>query len=208
LPIRTVSLLLSSLALLAGCGREALPDPKQAAARWAQAAESGDDTKVYELLSADARRAYGPEGTRQLMRDNRREIAANARAVGAAEAKVEATAVVRFTDGEQAVLEIEEGSFRVGSAAALPSGARTPGQALADLRQALARRSYTGLLRVLSADTKNAIENDLRSLVTGLEQPETLDVKITGDTAVVQVPGGHSVRLRREAGIWRVEDFD
>ena len=170
--------------------------------------ERGDGAAVYEMLTDDAKRTYGEQGTRQLLEANKKEIRRDARALASTGTEVEATATVRFADGEQAVLEVEEGAFKVGSAGALPSGARTPAQALADLRQALARRSYAGLMRVLSSDTKNAMENDLRSLVSGLEQPETLDVKVNGDTAVVSIPGGHSVRLKREAGVWRVEDFD
>lgn len=192
----------------AACSRPALPDPRAAAARWSEAAQRGDADAMYEMLTEDARRTYGRDGTRRLVAANQKEIAGEARALGASGTEVEATATVRFADGEQAVLEVEEGRFKVGSAGALPSGARTPAQALAELRQALARRSYAGMMRVLSSDTKNAVENDLRSLVTGLEQPETLDVKVTGDTAEVQVPGGHSVRLKREFGVWRIEDFD
>lgn len=198
-----------ALALLGfGCSRPALPDPKAAAARWAEAAERGDSEAMYGMLTRDAQRTYGKDGTRRLVQANKKEITDEARALASAKTDVEATATIRFADGEQAVLEVEEGQFKVSSAGALPSGARTPAQALSELRQALARRSYAGLMRVLSADTKNAIENDLRSLVIGLEQPETLDVKVTGDTAEVQVPGGHSVRLKRESGVWRVEDFD
>jgi hypothetical protein len=195
------------LALL-GCSRPALPDPRAAAERWSEAAERGDADAMYEMLTADAQRTHGRQGTSELVKANKQEISKDARALASSKTEIEATATVRFNDGEQAVLEVENGSFKLASAGALPAGARTPAQALSELRQALARRSYAGLMRVLSADTRSAIENDLRSLVLGLEQPETLDVKVTGDSAEVQVPGGHSVRLKREAGVWRVEDFD
>ena len=115
---------------------------------------------------------------------------------------------LRYADGEQVELDVEEGRFAIRSASVLPAGARTPAQALSELRAALARRSYAALIRVLSSETRSAMENDLRSLVEGLEQPETLDVKVSGDSAEVEVPGGHSIRLKREAGIWRIEDFD
>ena len=52
------------------------------------------------------------------------------------------------------------------------------------------------------------MENDLRSLVDGLNEPETLEVKVTGDGALVPVPGGHQVKLKRDSGVWRVDDFD
>jgi hypothetical protein len=63
-------------------------------------------------------------------------------------------------------------------------------------------------MRVLSPSTRAAIEQDLRSLVNGLEHPETLQVQITGDTAQIAVPGGHHVHLKRDGGVWRVDDFD
>ena len=193
---------------LAGCAREAMPDPRVAAAEYAARMEKGDADGVYSMLTTDAQRAHGRDGVRRLVSGSKQELARTAHVAASDRSKVEMIATVRFADGEQAELAMEEGQFRVGSAGALPQGARTPAQALASLRQALARRSYPGILRVLSNESKSALENDMRSLVEGLEQPETLDVKVSGDKAEVQVPGGHSVKLKREAGIWRIDDFD
>lgn len=192
----------------AGCARSELPDPKTAAREYAAAVEKGDSAAVYSMLTSDARRAQGKQGVERLVRESKTEITRAAKAAASADSKVEMLATVRFEDGEQAELSVEDGEFRVQSAGALPHGARTPAQALAELRQALARRSYAGILRVLSSESRSSLENDLRSLVDGLEQAETLDVKVTGDRAEVRVPGGHSVKLKREAGIWRIEDFD
>jgi hypothetical protein len=44
-------------------------------------------------------------------------------------------------------------------------------------------------------------------MVEGLDEPGTLPVQVNGDAAVVSVPGGHQVKLKREAGVWRVEYF-
>ena len=63
-------------------------------------------------------------------------------------------------------------------------------------------------MRVLSPRTRAMIEQDLRSLVDGLDDPETLPVHVTGDSASVAIPGGHHVRLKRDGGVWRVDDFD
>jgi hypothetical protein len=106
------------------------------------------------------------------------------------------------------VLEVEDGKYRISAAAGLPFGARTPAAALSELRRALAQRSYAALIRVLSSDTRGAVEGDMRTLVEGLERPDALDVKVHGESAEVSVPGGHKVLLKREAGIWRVHDFD
>ncbi|MCC6664308.1 MAG: hypothetical protein IT375_11220 [Polyangiaceae bacterium] len=207
-PARISAFVLAATGAFAGCGGHGLPDPKVTAAEYAARVEKGDADAVYAMLSTEAQRAHGKEGVRRMVKESQLELTRTARAVAAAGTKVEMQATVRYADGEQASLDVEDGSFRVGSAGALPLGARTPAQALSELRQALARRSYGGVLRVLSSESKSAVENDMKSLVQGLEQPETLDVKITGDRAEVQVPGGHSVKLKREAGFWRIEDFD
>ena len=119
-----------------------------------------------------------------------------------------ATARLRFADGEEAALDLRQGRYWVTSAGALPGGGRTPEEALEQLRHVLARRSYAGLMRVLSPATRAAVENDVRSFVDGLNEPATLPVQVSGDAAIVPVPGGHQIKLKREAGVWRVEDFD
>jgi len=191
-----------------GCYRSGIPDPRVAAQEYAHAAERADADAIYGMLTRDAQRAYGTAGTRRLVADSRKELVRQGGALASPGSKVSARARVRFADGEQVELEIENGAFKLSSAGTLPAGAHSPVQALDELRQALARRSYASLLRVLSNEKKSALEGDMRSLVSGLEQPDTLDVKVNGDTAEVQVPGGHFVKLKREAGIWRVEDFD
>jgi len=215
MPFRSVQLhallgvaLVLAAAGASGCARQEMPDPRAAAQKYAAAVEKGDSSAVYQMLSTDAQRTHGKRGVERLLTESKAELERTARAVASEGSKAEMLATVRFADGEQAELSVEGGEFRVQSAGALPHGARTPAQALAELRQALARRSYAGMLRVLSSESRSALESDLRSLVDGLEQAETLDVKVTGDRAQVQVPGGHSIKLKREAGIWRVEDFD
>ena len=197
-----------ALCAASGCSRAAIPDPRAAVREYSAAAERGDADAIYSMLTREAQRTYGRSGTRQLVKSSQKEIAANARALASGRATVQAEATVRYADGEEADLAVEDGHFRISSAQALPAGARTPVQALAELREALARRSYAGLMRVLSRDTRSSLDNDLRSLVEGLDQPETLDVKVSGDRAVVKLVGGHSVKLKREAGVWRIDDFD
>ncbi len=191
-----------------GCARPVIPDPKAAVREYAAAAARGDADAIYAMLTEEAQRTYGRSGTRELVKTSRKEIADNARALASGRTTVHAEATVRYADGEEADLVVEDGQFRVGSAEALPAGARTPEQALAELREALARRSYAGLMRVLTRDTRSSLDNDLSSLVDGLEAPETLDVKVSGDRAEVKLGGGHSVKLKREAGVWRIDDFD
>ncbi len=194
--------------LAAGCAEPSMPDPKLTAASYAAAAQAGDSDRIYALLSPEAQRDFGREGTRRLVAESKSELARQAAALRAPGVRVEAAAEIRFDDGETALLELEGAAFRLSSLGTVPSGARTPAEALGDFRRALARRSYPALLGVLSLETRDALETDLRSLVEGLENPQTLDVKVSGDNAVVTVPGGHQVKLKREAGVWKIQDFD
>ena len=203
------ALLVLTAALALGCGASYIPDPKDAVVAYAEAAERGDADAIYDMMSEKGRRALSRDEVRKIVADEKGELASQGKAVTAAGVVVKSRARVRFADGEDATLVRDaDGAFRVASADALPAGARTPEQALEQLRRVLARRSYAGLMRVLTPATRSAIENDLRSLVIGLEHPEGLEVTVAGDTATVQIPGGHEVKLRREAGVWHVEDFD
>jgi hypothetical protein len=205
-PSILAALLLSAFA--AGCATTTIPDPKDAVQAYAEAAAKGDADAIYEMLSEKSKRGLSKDEVKKLVADERAELSDQAKAVTAPGVVVKARAKVRYGDGEDASLELEGDEFRIATADALPAGARTPQQALSQLRRVLARRSYAGLMQVLTSSTRSAIEADLRSLVKGLEEPEALEVDQTGDSATIQIPGGHKVKLKREGGVWRVEDFD
>jgi len=192
----------------AACAGGGIPDPKEAADAYATAAARGDAETVYAMMTSAAQKARTKDEVRAMVKAERAELAEQAQAVSSKDARVQATARLRFADGEESALELKDGRFWVTSAGAVPGGARTPEEALDQLRRVVARRSYAGLMRVLSPATRAAIEQDLRSLVTGLEHPETLPVQVSGESATVSVPGGHHVRMKRDGGVWRVDDFD
>jgi hypothetical protein len=201
--------LLAALGLaVAACAGADVPDPKSAAEAFGRATAKGDADAVYALMSDAAKNERTRDEVGAIVKDLRDELQQKGAAVSAKDARVEATARLRFADGEEAALDLERGRFYVTSAGALPGGARTTEEALDQLRRVLARRSYAGLMRVLSPATRAAIEQDVRSLVVGLDRADSLPVTLAGDAATVAVPGGHHVRLKREAGVWRVEDFD
>ena len=205
---RVVPAMLTLALSASGCIRETVPDPRSAASAYAEAAARGDAEAIYAMLDNESRRSMTIDDVRKMISLERAELADQSKAIRSPQADVKAMARVKFADGEDAVLEVKDGKYFVASADALPTGARTPAQVLEKLRRVLARRSYAGLMRVLTDNARSAMENDLRSLVQGLENAEGLDVQQTGDTAVVNIPGGHLVKLRREGGTWRVEDID
>jgi hypothetical protein len=200
------ALLLAVACATGACGGAELPDPAVAARAYAEAAARGDAEALHGMLTTEAKRSFGPEGTRKLVADARRELGEEGRALLRPGVRVDASATIPLRDGTTVELGLEASGFRVASADTLPSGARTPTEALEDLRKALARRSYPALLRVLSEKARTALERDMRSLESGLADPKTLDVKVTGDRAEVEIPGGHAVTLERDGGTWRVDD--
>lgn len=205
-PFRWKALLaLSPLAL--GCAGT-LPDPREAAKEYAEAIAKGDAEAIHGMLEEESRRELHVEDVRRLLADAKDELSEQAKSFGDPAATVQAVARVRYGDGETATLSLEDGAFKVTAADSLPASASSPAQALEQLRRVLARRSYAGLMRVLSASTRNAIESDLRTLVESLAHPEGLEIEVQGDRASVRLEGGHLVKLRREQGVWRVEDFD
>jgi len=199
--------LIGVVLLLGACSRTTMPDPKDAVRAYEAAAEKGDAQAIYGMLSKRSQDSMRAVDVARIVADQRSELAAQAKGLGDSGSVVRASARVRYPDGEDATLALEDGGFRVSTAFGLPS-AHTTREALEELRRALARRSYAALMRILSPSTRSAIETDLRSLVDGLSHPEGLEVQEAGDAASVQVPGGHFVKLRREGGVWRVEDFD
>lgn len=190
------------------CGSSAIPDPREACRAYAAAASRGDADALYGMMTQSSRQLRSREQLRNIVADERDDLAEQSQALTGPDVRVEATARLRFADGEEAALDLHGGRYWVTAAGALPGGARTPEEALEQLRRVIARRSYAGLMRVLSPSTRAAIENDMRRLVDGLNEPRSLPVQVSGDAAIVPVPGGHQVKLKREAGVWRVDDFD
>jgi hypothetical protein len=190
------------------CVSARVPDPHNAVAAYAAAASRGDGPALYSMLTLSSRHARSQRDLLRLVADERAELAEQGKDFARPDVRVEAIARFRYADGEEAALELYDGHYWVTAGGTLPGGARTPEGALEQLRRVLARRSYAGLMRVLSPATRTSVENDLRSLVSGLSEPGTLEVDVTGDSAVVLVPGGHQVKLKRESGVWRIDDFD
>ena len=200
---------ISSLLLaLPACGARGAADPRDAARAYGEAAARGDARALYAMMSLSSRRDRSEQEVAKIVADEHAELAEQGASLAEPGGRVTATARLHYADGEEAALDLRDGRYWVTSAGALPGGGRTPEEAIEQLRRVLARRSYAGLMRVLSPATRAAIENDVRSFVDGLNEPGALPVQVSGDDATVPVPGGHQVKLKREGGIWHVEDFD
>ena len=194
---------------LGACTRQVvMPEPDSVVNAYAAAVQKGDADAIYEMMSAESRRATSRDELARVLAEQPAELRQHATSIEAKERVLTARAEVRYDDGEVVSLDLDDGHFKVTAADALPAAAKTPTQALSQLRGVLARRSYAGLLRVLSPRTRAALEHDVRTLVEGLDEPESLQIEVVGDAATVTVPGGHQVKLRREDGVWHVDDFN
>lgn len=198
---------LSALAVWA-CSGPQIPDPKLAAQRWTEALQRSDPDAVYALLSESARQAWGRQGVQRMLARDRKELLATALAATAPSGRLETLARVTYGDGHAASVVLEDGAFRVAAAAALPAAATSPEAALQELREVLARRSFAGLLRVLTADAGRVLDSQLTSVADALVDPAAVAIEIDGRRATARLPGGHTVKLEREDGAWRVRDFD
>jgi hypothetical protein len=158
-PSPSLAALAVACSIVAGCA-DTVPDPKGAVDEYRRAAERGDGDALYAMLTEGGQRERSREDIKRTVAEQRGELAERGKLLAAADTRVEAVARLRFDDGEEATLDLRQGRFQVTASGALPGGARTPEQALVGLRQVLARRSYAGLMRVLSPSTRAAVEND------------------------------------------------
>jgi TPR repeat protein len=136
--------------LLPACAARGAADPREAARAYGEAAARGNAGALYAMMSTSSRRDHGPDEVARVVSDERTELAEQGAALEQPGARVAATARLRYADGEEAALDLRDGRYWVTSAGALPGGGRTPEEAIAQLRRVLARRSYAGLIRVLS----------------------------------------------------------
>jgi hypothetical protein len=190
-----------------GCATARSATPEAALQAWRAAVTKGDGAGAARLLSSRAKRHYAADEVARAIREP--EIRALARDAASAR-DVAATARIPTDEGEDAVLEWQGGRYAVAAGTGLPGGSPTTDGALLQLRRALSRRSYAQLLLSATTGLRDSLESKWSSLVRGLAQPNALTVRPTkssgGESVDVEVPGGHLVRLKREGGLWRIDD--
>lgn len=212
-PLRSLpslALLVPLAATAVGCASAAtIPDPRVAAEAYASAAERGDADAIYGMLTKRSQATTSKAEVSASVAAARAELKDQAAEVRKAAPSIVAVARVRYDDGSEASLTLEDGKFRVASAGVLPGGGSTPEEALAAFRETLKRRSYPAMLRVLTPQMRASIEAQLRGLAEALEDPSALQIPTTsGDELEVKLKDGHRVKLRRENKIWYVENFE
>jgi hypothetical protein len=102
-PILSSKRVVPALLLLAlgasACVRESVPDPRSAAAAYAEAAARGDAAAIYAMLDNESRRSMTVDDVRKMVQLERAELADQAKAIRSPQAEVKAMARVKFADG-------------------------------------------------------------------------------------------------------------
>jgi hypothetical protein len=197
-----------SLLTLVGCARQPLPDPRVAAVAFAAAVERKDVNAVFDLLDETSKQAVTKAELAELLATASPELQVRVQGFARKDAEVTAEARVQYANGRGGTLSLEQGEFRIRTLDTLPRGARSPAEALAELRGALSRRSYAALVRILSQQSQAELEEHVNSLVQALDNPDSLEVALDGNSATAKTRNGHRVELKQEGGVWTIQDFE
>lgn len=196
-------------ALAVACGGASAEAPDRAVVSFARALEAGDAEATFARLDEGARRGRSRERHAELVAANASEMAEVGDDLGRAvdRGEVRTTARVRLRSGEEILLVLEDGGWRVDGGVLDAVGLATPEDTVAALRRALLRRDLLGLERVLSRQTRAEWEAEVRRIVEATADPEDLAVEIEGNRARVTTTGGGTIEMVRESGEWHVVDL-
>lgn len=205
------SLVLVASVALAGCATPA-SSPRQTLQAMLLATRLADPAPaLYALLPMSARRSESLAAFRVRVTGDRTSLDELSGLVSAAlSAATPITAELHH--GARWVPTIEErDGWRLGGAPLGEGGVvTTPGQdgvraAIEHLRRTLVRGDLQGLLSMLSARARGAMESDLRDLAAALEDPEALQFPDVPGATRVRLPDGRQLLLIWEHDGWHVE---
>jgi hypothetical protein len=209
-----VILLVGALPLatsVACIGGGSVPNPESAALAWAAAAERGDADALHGMLSKRSRATMSRTDVAATVASARAELRDQAGEIRATQQKnhIPAMAMLRWDDGTEASLIHEHGGFRVANAVLMPGGGTTPSEAVSGFREALKRRSYPAILRMLSPSLRAAVEAQLKGLEESIGDPDKLPYPgEAGDELEIKLENGHKLKLKRVDKTWYIDNFE
>lgn len=197
------------IASLAGCAStQSVPDPRAAAMAWADAADRGDADALHGMLTKRSAATISKADVVATVASAKAELKDQAKELRETK-EVTAVALLRWDDGTEASLVLEKGRFRVKGAVLMPGGGSRPEEAIGGFRDALHRRSYPALLRMLSPGLRAAVEAQLKGLEKAIGDPEKLPIPPdAGDEIEIKLENGHKLRLKRIDKTWYIDNFE
>jgi hypothetical protein len=190
----------------AGSDAERVPDPVQPVKALASAIERDRPDDAYALLDPRLRAQLSRKQFAALWAENRAELRELSQKLARVELQADARARVELADGEQVVVSLEHGAWRIEGGVLDAQALSTPLDAVAELRRALQRQSLPALLRVLSRERRAAWSAAFERSAQQTADPLDLRVEVHGDEAIVHLTGGGEIHLKKEAGRWQIWD--
>ncbi|MBK6691296.1 MAG: hypothetical protein IPG50_03710 [Myxococcales bacterium] len=218
---RRVAACVAGFLLLSGCGAAQTESPETVLRSYARALEEARPDDAYRFLSSEARRGVSPEAFRRMLAENPDEARELGKALQRGAAPAVVTATVSGPSGQELVLVMEGGRWRIDAAAIDLYGQDSPRRAVQGFLRALERHRYDVVLKYVPDGHKEGLDvKKLKEWAEGAEKQEvatfiaavrqaipTAPFEEAGDRATMTYPGG-ILQLVRERGAWKVEDFD
>lgn len=204
------ALLVLTLTLAAlGCARTVAPrapTPDATLQAYNAAIAAGDAAALHGLLDEETRLQVSEEDLAALLEQNATEL--QERAAQIRTERVETRAVVELPTGEAAVLSLEGDAWKIDGGVLGAPALVTPEDAIRSLRRALIRRGLRDVLSVFARSLRGEVEAEVRRFLEETADELDYETEIQGNAAIVRTSGGRIVRLTREAGEWRIVDFE
>jgi len=204
------------------CGpRAPADDPSSVLGAYARALQDGRAEDAYRMLSDEARRGTSLEAFRRMVRDNPDDVREIGRALARPTAAPRVTATVTGPSGQDLQLILENGAWKVESAAIDLYAQDSPRHAVQGFVRALERKRYDVILRYVPDAHKEGLDaaklkssweghdkDEMVQVLSALKQAlPTASIEETGERAAMPYGAG-TLQLVRERGLWKIEDFD
>lgn len=199
-----------ALALLCACSSlNRVPHPDAVLQQYVEHIEGGELDAAYALLSEAQRQSMSLDEFRTAAQEHPEELASQVRELRRQMTEpIPVRAEIRLDSGDVATFQLHGGRWRIAEGAAGAVSLTSPTQTLRALRRALLRRSYRGVLRVLSREARAQVEDEIARIIEGIEDEESLTIEVTGNRARVIYDENHFLELQREDGEWMIVDMN
>lgn len=189
--------------------------------QYSRALEEGRADDAYRMLSEEARRGTSLDTFRRAVKDDPGEVREMAKALARPTTAPIVTATVTSASGQELLLVLENGKWKVDATAIDLYPQDTPRHAIQGFLRAVKRKRYDVVLKYVPDAHKEGLDaaklkaaweghdkEEIEQVVGGVELAlPTATIEETGDHATMAY-GTSTMQLVRERGLWKIEDFD
>jgi hypothetical protein len=213
--------LLMLLVAGAGCASAAYPPESPEARVRAFAAALADERypEAYAMMSKDYRQRVTLEAFQRLAEENPDEIREVTLALSRARGPAQQEALLRYGDRQQLKLVRERDGWRIATNVADVYDQSTPRAALRTFVEAMERRRYEVVLRLVPDSDKEGItpermreawegegREEIERMLSNLREHINNPIEQVGDRATMAYGERYTVQFVREDGRWKIED--